>query len=68
METLKEFLEAKLAKCGFSNFKWERIIATNHAEEDTIYVTCTNPDDHGAKVTMPLVELVNDLLWQENGV
>jgi hypothetical protein len=61
MKTLKEFLEAKLTEMGFFNIKWERTC-------DAVYVSCTNPDDHGARVTMTLAELVDDLLWQESGV
>lgn len=62
METLKEFLEAKLAKCGFSNFKWVR------RDDDTVYVTATNLDELGVRVTMSLAELTEDLLWQESGI
>lgn len=61
METLKKFLEAKLIEVGYRNIKWWR-------KGDVVYVYCTNPNDCGARVTMTLAELVDDLLWQESGV
>jgi hypothetical protein len=66
--TLKEFLEAKLTEMGFFNIKWERIVPTHYTEDDIVYVSCTNPDDNGARVTMSLAELAGNLLWQESGI
>ena len=64
MQTLKEFLEAKLTEMGFFGIEWERIVSTHCTEDDTIYVSYVNPDDNGARVTVLLAKLVDDLLWQ----
>lgn len=61
MKTLKEFLETKLTEVGFFNIKWER-------KDETAYVSYTDPSNYGTRVTMSLVELADELLWQESGV
>lgn len=60
METLKQFLEAKLAKVGCLAVQWYR-------KEGVTYVSYIG-GDHGFRVVQPVSELVDELLWQEDGI